>query len=362
MGQKKYATSIGKYKQLRESERWKIEAYVKAGLKSHEIAEKMGRSPSTISREIKRGKVSQTQEDLTEILIYMADHAQRDCMEKQGKKGRPIKIKGDKELIRHISLRISKDRYSPDAVVGEITVKGLKFGTKICTKTLYNYIHSDVFSGVAEVDLVHGGKRKRKYRKVSKGRRSDIFKSIEERPKEAEGRTVFGHWEMDVVKGPKNTKSCLLTLSERMTRQEIICKMEACKADQVDKAISILEKGLGRSFSRIFKTITVDNGSEFLDWQTLEESKIRPGIQRTEIYYAHPFSSFERGTNENQNRMIRRFIPKGVDIGRISETTVKEVQKWINCYPRAIFSYKTASNISSRFLTKKACEVLGLVQ
>lgn len=362
MGHKKYATSIGKYKQLKENERWKIEAFLRAGLNSRDIAEKLGRNPSTITREIKRGKVKQTQWDLSETVIYMADHAQRDCREKQGNKGRPLKIKGDEELISHISMRICKAKYSPAAVVGEIEQKSLSFITKICVKTLYNYIRGGVLSDVEEVDLLYGEKRKRKYRKVSKGRRSDIFKSIEERPKEAEERTTFGHWEMDVVKGAAKTKACLLTFSERMTRQEIIRKMKSCTVEEVDKIMSELEKKLGCSFSRIFKTITVDNGSEFLDWKRLEESKIKPGTQRTKIYYAHPYSSFERGTNENQNRMIRRFIKKGLDISKIAETTVKAVQNWINSYPRAIFNYKTASNITNRFFTRKTCEVLGVVR
>ncbi|MBP7792592.1 MAG: IS30 family transposase, partial [Candidatus Goldbacteria bacterium] len=181
-------------------------------------------------------------------------------------------------------------------------------------------------------------------------------------PKGVKGRKEFGHWEIDVVKGTRRTKACLLTLSERKTRQEIICKMNSCKGEEVDKVITEMEKRLGSNFRKIFKTITADNGSEFLDWEELERSKIKGGGRRTKIYYAHPYSSFERGTNENQNRMIRRFINKGTDIGKVTRKTVRAIQNWINSYPRAILNYKTSNNITSQFLTKKTCEILGVVQ
>jgi len=361
MGPNNYDTKNGKYKQLKESERWKIEAYLKVGLKSVEIAEKMGRNRSTITREIKRGKVKQKRSDLTEREVYRADYAQRDYEEKQGNKGRPIKIKEDKELKRYIREKIRKDRYSPGAIMGEIEEKGIRFRTRVCIKTVYNYIHSGEI-GIKEEEMIYGGRRKRKYRKVGKIRRSNVFKSIEERPKGVKGRKEFGHWEIDVVKGTRRTKACLLTLSERKTRQEIICKMNSCKGEEVDKVITEMEKRLGSNFRKIFKTITADNGSEFLDWEELERSKIKGGGRRTKIYYAHPYSSFERGTNENQNRMIRRFINKGTDIGKVTRKTVRAIQNWINSYPRAILNYKTSNNITSQFLTKKTCEILGVVQ
>jgi IS30 family transposase len=103
------------------------------------------------------------------------------------------------------------------------------------------------------------------------------------------------------------------------------------------------------------------NGSEFLDWAKLEESELKPGTQRTRIYYANPYSSFERGTNENLNRIIRRFFPKGTDIGKVTDEAVKRAQNWINDYPRRIFGYKTANDMIRQSATRKMCGILGVV-
>jgi IS30 family transposase len=362
MGQVKSITGTKKNKHLSTGERYKIEAFLKLGLNCRAIAKELGKSPSTISREIRRGTVKQIDSQLAEKYVYMADHGDRDYKEKQEKKGRSIAIVMDQELIQYIERKIKEDRYSPAAVVGEIIQKGLLFKTRPCIKTVYNYIHAGVFAGVGETDLVYGGRHKKKYRKVGKTRRKVALKSIEDRPRAADTRRVYGHWEIDLVKSIISGRACLLTLSERLTRQEIIIKLNAGSVEEVDKALTYLEMKLGRYFSDIFKSITADNGSEFLDWETLEESKLKPGTKRTRMYYAHPYSSYERGTNENSNRIIRRFIPKGTDIGTVTVETIKKVQNWMNNYPRGIFNYQTANDIIRQKVTKKTWEILAVLQ
>lgn len=361
MGQEKISTRNKKYKHLSEGERHKIEAYLRAGLKCRQIAEELSKNPSTISREIRRGKVSQLDSHLAEKTIYMADHGQMDYDKKQSNKGRPIKIKTDKELIRYIEKKIREEKYSPSAVMGEIMQKGLLFKTCPCTKSVYNYIHGGIFSEVGEKDLVCG-ERKKKYRKVGKTRRKVALKSIEDRPQAANERIEYGHWEIDTVKSIKNDKACLLTLSERSTRQEIIIKLASCTAEEVDRGLTSLETKLGKYFSKVFRTITADNGSEFLNWEMLEESKLKPGTKRTTMYYAHPYSSYERGTNENSNRIIRRFLPKGTDICKITMEAIKKIQVWMNNYPRGIFNYQTANNIIKQKVTRKTWELLTVMQ
>jgi IS30 family transposase len=362
MGQEKISTRKWKYKHLSEGERFKIEAYLREGFKCRKIAKRLGKSPSTISREIKKGMVQQLDCHLAEKSVYMADHGQRAYDEKQSHKGRPIKIKADKELIRHIEKKIKEDRYSPAAVMGEIIQKGLMFKTKPCTKTVYNYIHAGVFCHIGDANLVCGGKRKQKYRKVGKTRRKVALKSIEDRPREVDKRTEYGHWEIDLVKSIISARACLFTLTERLTRQEIILKLDSCTAEEVDRALTFLEMKLGKYFSGIFKTITADNGSEFLNWEMLEESKLKPGTKRTTMYYAHPYSSYERGTNENGNRIIRRFIPKGTDIGKVTVETIRKIQNWMNNYPRGIFNYQTANDMIMQKVTKNTWDILALVQ
>jgi IS30 family transposase len=362
MGQIKTTTREKKNKYLSETERWKIEALREKKISGHEIARQLGRCPSTINREIERGTVVLKDWELKEKSVYRADYAQRDYEEKRKAKGRPLKIGYDHELSRHIENKINKDKYSPSAIVGEIKQKKMVFKTMLCPKTIYNYVYSGVLAGVNETKLAYVKNRKKRYRKLGKVCISRVFKSIDERPKEVETRLEYGHWEMDIVKGKQKTKGCLLTLTERKTRDEIIKKLKSCTTEEVAKALNEIEEKCGNKFAEIFKTMTVDNGSEFLGWELLERSVLNPGTKRTSIFYAHPYSSFERGTNENANRLIRRFIPKGIDIGKIAEETITTVQNWINNYPRSIFGYKTANDMVMQNLTRNTCRVLGLVQ
>jgi len=360
MGQDKSTTRKRK-KHLKIGERYKIEAFLRVGLNCREIAEKLGKSASTISREIKRGSVNQLNTDLSEKEVYMADHAEREYQEKQANKGRPLDIESDSDLVKHIEYKIKKDKYSPAAVMGEIIQKGLIFKKKPCVKTLYNYIHAGFFTDIGEKDLVYVKNCKRKYRKVGKTRRKVALKSIEDRPGAANERAEYGHWEIDIVKSILGDRICLLTLSERLTRQEIIIPLEACRVEEVDKALTNIEKKIGRYFSKIFKSITADNGSEFLDWETLEASKINPGKKRTTMYYAHPYSSYERGTNENSNRIIRRFIPKGTKIAQVTKEMIKKIQDWMNNYPRGRFNYQTANDIIRQKVTRETWEILTVL-
>ena len=162
--------------------------------------------------------------------------------------------------------------------------------------------------------------------------------SIEKRPAEVRERKIYGHWEMDtVVGGQKKGMACLLVLSERMTREEIVIKIKNKKTSSVVHALNMLERKLGsRKFREKFKTITCDNGCEFMDAKGIEKSRYTKG-NRTTLYYCHPYSSYERGTNENINRMIRRFFPKGINFDTVTQKEVTMVQDWINNYPRKIF-------------------------
>ena len=134
---------------------------------------------------------------------------------------------------------------------------------------------------------------------------------------------------MDTVySGKQTSKKALLVLTERKTRQEIIERMPDRTEESTIKALDRIERRFGALFRKVFKTITVDNGGEFSNVERLEQSAIRKG-KRTHFYYCHPYSSFERGSNENQNRMIRRRYPKGTDFGKVSTAAIKELEQWI---------------------------------
>tara|TARA_B100000959_G_C14603183_1_gene468988 strand:- start:48 stop:614 length:567 start_codon:yes stop_codon:yes gene_type:complete len=175
--------------------------------------------------------------------------------------------------------------------------------------------------------------------------------SIALRPAAADSREQFGHWEMDLVVGPtRGSNVALLTLVERKHRRTIIRKLPDKTQASVLKAIKGIERDYGaRRFRELFKSITVDNGSEFLDVEALEASEFSKQ-QRTQIFYAHPYSSWERGSNENANRIIRRFVAKGRDIARFTRKRIMEIENWINDYPRRLLDFVTPNELFAKEL------------
>lgn len=262
------------------------------------------------------------------------------------------KIGSDHELAAFIEKKIGEEGYSPAAVVGEIKRLGLTFKTEISEKTIYNYIDKGIFFGISRESLPEKGKRKRKYEKVKrkKSARAPQGESIERRDPEIDERKTFGHWEGDCVCGKKKTKEALFVLSERLTRQEIIMKIPDQTAASVVAALNKLERRYGKRFSKIFKSITFDNGSEFADCAGIEKSIYGKNRKRTKVYYCHPYSAFERGTNENINRMIRRFLPKGTDFRKVTAAYILRVETWINNYPREILGFASSNDLFAAHL------------
>jgi len=347
MGQGNHITKKRKWKQLTEKERYKIEALYQLKLSSREIGHQLGRDRRTIERELSRGLTLQLTSDLKEKLVYFADVGQRKRDEKASNKGRGLKIGHDHDLARYLEKKIVHEKWSPDATIGSLKEQGLKFSVSICTKTVYNMIERGDFLGLTNKDLpVKKEVKKRCYKRLrtvalnnTKGR------SIEERPAEVESREEYGHWEMDCVVG--SGKACLLVMTERKRRYEMIFKLESKTQACVINVIDSLEKRYRSKFTELFKSFTMDNGGEFLDMQALERSCLKSGEKRTICYYAHPYSAWERGSNEAANRLIRRFIPKGSRIENLSHKDVKRVEHWMNNYPRRMFGYKSAKHMTA---------------
>lgn len=340
-------TESRKGKYLTEKERYRIEVLLEENKRPIDIAKRLGRDRRTIEREISRGTVRMLRSDLTYYNKYCADTAERKYRNNAKNKGPTAKIAHDDKLTRHIENKIVKDKYSPGAVIGEIKAKGLDFKTSICTKTLYNYIDKGIFKNITNKNLpVKKNKKKGSYKKIKIAHKNLKGTSIEERPASIDTREEYGHWEMDCVVGKRKGKgSVLLVLTERQLREEIIMKIPRKTQDAVKKALDTIEMQLDVDFNQKFKTITVDNGSEFLDWEGIEKSIKESNQKRTKVYYAHPYSSWERGSNETANKLIRRFIPKGTDIDIISEQEIKRIEDWMNNYPRKIHDYKSANDM-----------------
>lgn len=344
MCQKKYNTNKRKFKQLNYKDRVKIETlYNDQHLNYTQIGDILGKHRTTISRDIKLGLI-ELETSYLPVWKYCAEVAQRKNEENETAKGTNLKIGNNIKLANFIEKEIKEEKSSPEVI--EYKIKQSKFTTTLCYKTIYNYIDKEILD-IKRKDLTYG-----KYEKDEKNKKeeSDYLKpnkegkTIHDRPKEIETREIIGHWEMDLVEGLKGQKEpYLLVLSERKTRKEIIELIPDKSAKSVGKALDRIERQLGvRKFRETFKTITTDNGAEFRNWETIERSYTGSKKKRTNQYFADAYSSWQRGTNENINKMIRRFLPKKTSFKGLKQEDIKRIEKWINNYPRKIFKFKTS--------------------
>ena len=345
MCQNNNTTKSRKGKHLEYIERQSIERWYNRERKSKaEIARLLERDEKTIRNEIKKGLVINVTTHWVEIWVYSADVAQEKYEYMKTGKGPKLKIGNDYELKEYVEKSIKKDKKSPEVIAEEI--KAMKFKTKMCAKTIRNNIASGEIYNIKPGEIIYKKKYKEKNKVKKNCEKVPIEKSIDNRPKEANSREEYGHWEGDLVIGKQTTGAALFTLTERKTREEIIIKIANKKAENIAKALDKIEKKYKKYFRNKFKTITFDNGGEFRNWKSIEKSYDKRKKQaRTQVYYAHPYRSGERGSNENNNRLIRRFIPKGTDITLISEECIQKIEDWINSYPRAMFKYKSTNQI-----------------
>ena len=307
-----------RFSHLRWKDRLKIEKMLKEGHKVKEIAAALHVDSTTIYREIKRGKTVQRTTELIDREIYCPDVAENKYRANLAAKGPALKLGNDYKLAAYIEQKIVEERYSPEAVLLKIKEERLTFSVTLSKWTLYSYITKGVFLGVTNKSLPRKGKKKNKgYRKV-RAAHLPQGDSIEDRPEEIAERAIPGDWEMDTVVSCKKDAARLLVLTERM-------------------------------FRRIVRTITVDNGSEFADCEGMERSCLTKRA-RTHIYYCHPYSAFERGSNENANILIRRWLPKGTKLSEVSQAEIKQIQIWMNNYPRMVLGGRCANTALAEWM------------
>ena len=235
--------------------------------------------------------------------------------------------------IRYIAASLQR---SPSTIVREIrrgTTEQLRTGQPdwqaevlVCSKTLYHYIDRCRLS-VRNIDLPLKVRRKSTNQQQRKNKRI-LGPSIEQRPDSVLSRQEFGHWEIDTLVGRRSQDEVLLTITERKTRQEIVMRMPQRDSESVESVMKALQKRMEGSFAKVFRSITADNGSEFAGLSDLV------ALWGCQVYFSHPYSSWERGTNERHNGLLRRFIPKTRNIRDLSASQIRKAQDWCNQLPR----------------------------
>ena len=331
---------------MTRDERYRLEAYLRAGKSVAWIAREMGFCERTIYYEKKRGQFTYTNPAhgwYKNEIRYSADKAQQIHDYNQTAKGRPLKIGSNRAYADFLECKISHDRFSPAAALAAARRSGHL--TSVCVSTLYSYIDKGVFLHLTNKALwVKGRKKKRNYEPVRRIPHP-LLPNINYRPEHIMQRNEYGHWEMDLIVGKEKTPAVLLTLTERKSRQELIFKLPNRKAATIRGVFDQMEKRMGkRAFQAKFQTITTDNGPEFLEYDRLIQSI--HGGERFKVYYCHSYSAWEKGSNENHNRMIRRFFPKGTDFTRVTKKQVQWVQDWMNHYPRKILNWYAPSEVA----------------
>ena len=335
-------TEHKKYQHITSEERHEIEVRLKDKWTIYAIAKHLGRPYNTIKNEVKRGTVMLYD---GKVARYKADVAKEVYLENRQNSRRNYHTLDVVGFLRYVEKHFKEDKWSLDACVGYAKADHLyKDDEMVCTKTLYNYVDLGLF-GIKNINLPEKLSRKTKSKKSRENKRK-LGNSIEQRPDSVNTRKEFGHWEIDSVIGRKvEGESQVMTLVERKRRKSIWLKVKDHSAEAIDEALVGLIEHFGDKYNEVFKSITGDNGSEFANLSQVEAKGIA-------VYFTHPYSSYEKGTNECHNKMLRRFIPKGKSIDDYSADDILYFADIINNLPRKILGYHTPEELFEQELDR----------
>jgi IS30 family transposase len=313
------------YRQLTEEDRIEIYAMNQAGKKQNEIALRLGVNPSTVSRELERN---------TGLRGYRPKQAHQKTLYRRTKARKAVKMMP--ETIDYIECKLSQE-HSPEQISKRMKRDPDWSGPTVSHERIYQHIWRNKAAGgqLYKQLRVVGTKQKRK-RRNSRDMRGMIKNrvGIESRPNIVERNIRIGDWEGDTVVG-KNHKGALVTLVDRKSKLTLIEKVDNYTADAVEQAIiSAMEYLPGRHY-----TLTVDNGKEFSNHENIA-SKLQ-----IKVYFADPYSAWQRGLNENTNGLIRQYVPKGSDIRTITKEQIEHIMERLNNRPRKSLGFLTPNEV-----------------
>ncbi len=328
---------------LRFEDRCTIKLCRKLGFSLRKIGGILDCAASTVSNELRRG-TGVRNGNRGRFPEYSAKRGQANYEINRTRCHKAHKLEKSAPFIEWVVKQVKEHKWSLDICVGYARRKKLFPSEQIvCTKTLYNELWAGNLP-LTPFDVPEALSRKKKKHTNRKNKR--IYgKSIEERPEEVLDRIICGHWEIDTVTGHRAGKeSAVLTLVEKVTDFYLAIKIPGKDSASVMAAMEVLRDEYGEEhFATIFKTITADNGAEFERLAELE-------AWGTNVYFAHPYSSWERAQNERQNRLFRRFVPKGVSIDKYSAEQILSFADEMNALPRRLLGYCTPEELFDTFL------------
>lgn len=305
------------------------------------IANYIGVNRSTITRELKRIKSKiNIRSGKIKNRPYNAEDAQNDYEFKRAMSKANYLLDDFPKLKKYIEDKILIDKWAPDAISGYINSHELykqEGFTSISTTTIYRAIHYGLLR-VKKEDTRRMTKFEKTGEYSTKGELPErkLSYSIELRPEDINTRQSFGNWELDtVISTIKGTHKCLMTLTERKTRYEIIAVLEAKNKEEVIAKFKKIKEYLKNNIKLIINSLTTDNGGEFAGFLEIIE------ITGAKFYFCHPYASCEKGTNEKHNSIIRYFIPKSTLIENYKTNEINNIANWMNNYPRKILNYLT---------------------
>jgi len=324
------------YRRLSFEEREEISRLLSAGFSIRAIANSLQRNPSTISRELSRLKIPE----------YRAISGQaRSIRKARSRRLKQSKIESNQELKKAILEKLMLF-WSPEQIANYLKETYECKSMHASKDTIYSYIYIQP-RGELRSQLTQQLRDKHKKRRVqgksSEGQKSELedMISIEQRPKEVEDRTIPGHWEGDIIIGDAKKQTALGTLVERKSRAVILIPLKSKKATDVRKAFAKEVKKLPKELRL---TMTYDQGRE------MAEHKLFTKETDMLVYFAHPQSPWERGSNENTNRLLRDFFPKNTDFTKLTRKEIKKVQHLLNERPRKTLGFRTPYEIIKQVL------------
>ena len=319
-----------KYNQITTEERYQIQAELKVGFSVSVISKNLGRNKSSIYREIKRNSGQRG---------YRPKQADSKALKRRKLAAKAVKMTA--AFVDEIELLIRQE-WSPDQISGRLFIEQKK---SISHERIYQHIWTDKQQGGDLYTYLRRQGKKYDKRRNGKSTRGQIKNqvSIDDRPAVVDNKTRVGDWEIDTVIG-KGHKGAIVTIVERKTLFTVAALVDSKQAGAVTTAtINLLTPLIGR-----VHTITADNGKEFAWHETFAEAL------NAKVYFAHPYSSWERGLNENTNGLLRQYFPKGTCFSDLTQENIDDAIYKINNRPRKTLGYKTAAEMMERSTSKMA--------